>query len=121
MSAPFARLCTVLNLIDSRRRVAALIIALAILLVAALGTVWSLSTGDGTSERADIIARIKSDPRMAGSSVKVIDCVADWYTTSATPEQRAAFLDDAVPHSEAEAPADPALIECLKLAAEQPA
>ncbi|MDP9794277.1 hypothetical protein J2S43_002789 [Catenuloplanes nepalensis] len=91
--------------------------AAALLLVAALGIGWFMSTGDGgAAERDRVVERIRSDQRMATAPDPVVDCVADWYMTSATPEQRRAFVDGGTPVTDPAAEADPALLACLKLA-----
>lgn len=91
--------------------------AAALAVIAALSLAWLVSTGDSAApERDRVVERIRSDQRMASAPDPVVDCVADWYMTSATPQQRRAFIDGGTPAADPAAEADPALLACLKLA-----
>jgi hypothetical protein len=73
-------------------------------------------TSDGPS-RADVVAKIKSDPRTADTPPEVVDCLANWYMESAAPEVRTAFIEGKPPPESAAKKQDDAILECLKRAA----
>lgn len=99
----------------STRRIGAA--AIGLLVAVALGFAWFASTQDAAApERDRVVERIRSDQRTASAPEPVVDCIADWYMTSATPEQRRTFIDGDTPLAAPSAEADPALLACLKLA-----
>lgn len=85
------------------------------LLAAGAGLVLALAGGlaacsDDGPDRAEIVAKIRSDPRMEGTPERVVDCLADWYMDDASEEARKAFLDGTTPPESDSA----AVLECLK-------
>ncbi|MEV4757045.1 hypothetical protein AB0J86_18300 [Micromonospora sp. NPDC049559] len=88
----------------------------------ALGLALALAgCGDDGPTRAEIADKIRSDPQMAGTPDRAVDCLADWYLEYASPEQREAFLAgraDGAPAGNPEA--ERAMVDCLKLAAGTP-
>lgn len=75
--------------------------------------------GSGESGRADVVAKIKSDPGMAGTPDHAVECVADWYMTYASADEREAFVegrqgDRGVEQVAGTDEARAAILECLK-------
>ncbi|MFI9811363.1 hypothetical protein [Saccharothrix variisporea] len=86
-----------------------------------LGLVVGLGACGGSGEpgRADVVVKIKSDPGMAGSPDAAVECVADWYMTYASVEERKAFVagesgDRGVERVAGTDEARAAILECLK-------
>lgn len=76
---------------------------------------------DESPDKADIADKLRADPQTSGAPEEAVDCIANWYETYATPEQRAAFLGDNAPDldviaSAAGPVAERAMLACLKLA-----
>ncbi|MFY1668484.1 hypothetical protein ACN27G_00765 [Plantactinospora sp. WMMB334] len=96
--------------------------------LAALGLALALAAcADGGTERDDVVAKIRSDARMAGSSDRAVDCLADWYMENATAEQREAFLRGAPGAAggagsdpDSQAAVDAAVLNCLRRADDTP-
>lgn len=65
---------------------------------------------DDGPDRADVVAKIRSDPRMEGVPDPVVNCLADWYMEDASAQVRDAFLNGTTPPENN----DPAVLECLK-------
>ncbi|MEQ4304927.1 hypothetical protein ABNF97_26680 [Plantactinospora sp. B6F1] len=89
---------------------------------AALGLAMALTgCSDGSPDRDDVVTKVRSDPRMAGTSDRAIDCLADWYMQNATAEQREAYVAGRASTNPDEiAAVDGAVLNCLKLAASTP-
>ncbi|MDG4784878.1 hypothetical protein O7626_02840 [Micromonospora sp. WMMD1102] len=90
--------------------------------LAALGLALALTgCSDTGPDRDDVVAKIRTDPRMAGSPDRAVDCLADWYMDNATVEQREAFVaGESVTNPDEIAAVDGAVLNCLKLAAGTP-
>ncbi|MFY1690250.1 hypothetical protein [Plantactinospora sp. WMMB782] len=90
--------------------------------LAALGLALALTgCSDSGPDRDDVVAKIRTDPRMAGSPDRAVDCLADWYMENATVEQREAFVaGESVTNPDEIAAVDGAVLNCLKLAAGTP-
>ncbi|MGW3961540.1 hypothetical protein ACWED2_17075 [Amycolatopsis sp. NPDC005003] len=72
---------------------------------------------DEPPAREAFVAKLKADPRTEGTPDQAVECLADWYVTYATEEERAAFLNgQAVPPAAGEK-ARTAMVGCLKAAA----
>ncbi|SHG80878.1 nucleoside/nucleotide kinase family protein [Streptoalloteichus hindustanus] len=91
--------------------------------VVVVGMAWCLAACGGSegAGRAEVVAKIKSDPGMAGTPNAAVECVADWYMTYASEEQRAAFVrgqsGDRAPEQVAGSEeARTAILDCLKSA-----
>jgi hypothetical protein len=98
-----------------------MVVARRIVLLTVAGLALTLAgCGDDEPGRAEIVAKLTSDPRMADAPSDVVDCVADWYLTQATAEQRAAFVDGAEPPAIDDPEREAAILECLKGATELP-
>lgn len=89
--------------------------------VAALGLALCLGACGGSDEpgRSDVVAKIKSDPGMAGTPDQAVECVADWYMTHASADEREAFVegkqgDRGVEQVAGTDEARAAILECLK-------
>jgi hypothetical protein len=95
----------------TRRRISLLLATsgLAFVLVPGLAA----CSGDDPG-RADIVAKIRSDPRMAGTPDGVVDCLADWYETGASEQARKTFLDGTAPPGDQNSEREAAVLECLK-------
>ncbi|MEV7098125.1 hypothetical protein AB0M80_35325 [Amycolatopsis sp. NPDC051045] len=74
--------------------------------------------GDEPPAREAFIAKLKSDPRTEGTPDQAVECLADWYVTYATEEQRNAFLNGQVVAPAAGEQARTAMVDCLKAAAD---
>jgi hypothetical protein len=68
-------------------------------------------------DRAAVVAKIRSDPQMEGTPDGVVDCLADWYMTSASAQSRTAFVEGKEPPQNEYAAREAAVLECLKGAA----
>jgi hypothetical protein len=85
------------------------------LLLAAFGLVLGLAAcADDGPDRAEVVAKIRSEPRMTDTPPGVVDCLADWYMTRASEAERTAFVAGKPPPGEANAERESAVLECLK-------
>ncbi|WP_422771501.1 hypothetical protein ACN28C_33680 [Plantactinospora sp. WMMC1484] len=96
--------------------------------LAVLGLALALTAcSDGGTQRDDVVEKIRSDPRMAGTSDRAVDCLADWYMEYATAEQREVFLRGAPGAAgaagsdpDSQAAVDAAVLNCLRRADDTP-
>jgi hypothetical protein len=96
------------------RRVPALTRVLAGLALAVTAAVASTACSDDGPSRADIAAKIRTDPRLADSPAAVVDCLTNWYLDSATPQQRKTFVDNRTGDPASPVPPDDTMVNCLK-------
>ncbi|AVT30370.1 MULTISPECIES: hypothetical protein [unclassified Plantactinospora] len=76
---------------------------------------------DDAPDRDDVVAKVRTDPRMAGTSEKAINCLADWYMENATVEQREAYVaGEKSTNPDEIAAVDGAVLNCLRMAAGTP-
>lgn len=80
---------------------------------------------DDDPSAEEFATKIRANPQMSGAPDKAVSCVAAWYATHASPEQRAALLEGRTTGLEDATPApgsaaEAALLDCLKLAATTP-
>jgi hypothetical protein len=87
------------------------------LVIAATLALTQSACSDSGPTRADIAAKIHTDPRTADSPPAVIDCLADWYMTSTSREERKRFIDNEPGDAPAPRPPDEIMFDCLKKAA----
>ncbi|MGW4060856.1 hypothetical protein ACWEGE_21405 [Amycolatopsis sp. NPDC004747] len=73
--------------------------------------------GDEPPARDAFVAKLKADPRTEGTPDQAVDCLADWYVTYATEEERTAFLNGQAAAPSAGEKARNAMVDCLKAAA----